>query len=186
MGSAPSPDEIAARQAIADVIHLYCHAIDRRRWALLDRCFHADATYKFGAIDGGWRDFVAAARAVITPTRISHHQVGNILYRIDGDTATTETYFTAYHRVPAGAPADAPFPGDGQERDIVIAGRYVDRFVRRDGDWRIAHRTGLGDWRRDAPGNDAGLFDQPPDWRGAIDPGDPGMAAVADGPAMLR
>lgn len=177
----PSPPaEIAARQAIADVIHLYCHAIDRRRWTLLERCFHDDATYRFGAIDGGWRDFVAAAQAVIEPTRISHHQVGNILYRIDGAAATTETYFTAYHRTPADAPVTAPFAGDGAERDVVIAGRYVDRFACRDGDWRIVHRIGLSDWRRDAAGEDGGLFDQPAAWRGAFGESDPGSGVVVD------
>lgn len=170
----PGSDEIAARHAVADVLHLYCHAIDRRRWDLLSHCFHDDATYRFGAIEGGWREFVTAARAVIEPMRISHHQTGNILFRVSGEEAETETYFTAWHRIPADAPADAPFAGNGMERDLVIAGRYVDRFTRRDGDWRIAHRIGLTDWRHDHPAADFGLFDQQPEWRGAVDGSDPG------------
>ncbi len=170
---APGPDELAARAAIADVIHLYCHSIDRRRWDRLGDCFHPDATYHFGNIDGDWRHFVAVAEAIIGPTRITHHQTGNILYRFDGDTAETETYFTAWHRVRADAPADAAFPGNGVERDLVVAGRYIDRFTCRDGDWRIAHRTGVTDWRHDHPAADFGLFNLSADGRGAVDGSDP-------------
>jgi hypothetical protein len=170
--------DLADRAQILDVIALYCHAIDRRRWELMADCFHTDATFKFGAIDGSWQEFVVAARAVIEPLRMSHHMLGQTLLRLDGDTATAETYMQAYHRVAADAPADAPFPGTGEERDIVIAGRYVDRFERRPDSlgvprWRIAHRTGLSDWRQDAPARDGGLFGAPPDWRGDIGPGDP-------------
>lgn len=159
------------------VAALYCHAIDRRRWDLMEHCFHPDATYRFGRIEGNWRDFVGMARATIDPMRISHHQLGQSLIRIDGDTATSETYFSAYHRVAADAAATDPFPGTGEECDIVISGRYVDRFECRDGDWRIAHRIGLSDWRQDAPAADGGLFAQPPEWRGAIDASDPGRGA---------
>jgi len=163
-----------ARAAIADVSARYCHVIDRRLWDRMGACFHDDATYKFGAIDGGWRDFVAAARTVIDPLRISHHQTGNMLIRVDGNRADAETYFTAYHRVASDAPAGAPLPGTGSDYDVIIAGRYIDRFECRGSDWRIAHRTGVSDWRRDGPAADNGLFALPADWRGAIGPDDPG------------
>ena len=68
-------------------------------WAM-GGCFHPDATYRFAAIDGTWQEFVNAARAVIDPLRISHHQTGNMLIRVMDDTAHAETYFTAYHRIP--------------------------------------------------------------------------------------
>lgn len=173
-----TPADLAARAQILDVIALYCHAIDRRRWELMADCFHSDATYRFGAIDGSWRDFVVAARAVIEPLRISHHMLGQTLLRLDGASAMAETYMQAYHRVAADAPADAVFPGTGEDRDIVIAGRYVDRFENRDGVWRIAHRTGLSDWRQDALATDGGLFAAPQDWRGDIGPGDPANQVV--------
>lgn len=172
-----APD-LVARAAIADVINLYCHAIDRRQWQAMDRCFHADATYRFGAIDGSWQNFVEIAKAIINPTRITHHQTGNMLFRISGDVAETETYFTAYHSVAADAPVDAVFPGMGSEYDVIIGGRYIDRFECRDGDWRITHRTGVSDWRRDAPAVDGGLFAQPPEWRGSIGSADPGFGII--------
>ena len=172
-------DSLAARAHILDVLALYCHAIDRRRWDLMAHCFHDDARFTFGAIDGTWREFVVGARAVIDPLRISQHRLGQTLFAIDGDVAMTETYMTAYHRVAADAPADAVFPGTGIDRDIVIAGRYIDRFERRDGHWRIARRVGVSDWRQDTPGMDSGLFSQPQAWRGDIGPGDHAHAVTA-------
>ena len=153
--------DLEARAAIADIIARYCHVLDRQRWDKMGECFHNDATYRFGAIDGDWRHFLGIAQAVLSPLRISHHQTGNMLIRVDGDRAASETYFTAYHRVPADALADAPLPGTGSDYDVVIAGRYIDRFERRGDDWRIAHRTGVTDWRRDSPAADNRLFAQP-------------------------
>lgn len=178
MGVAPDLATLAARAAIADVINRYCHVIDRRRWAEMAGCFHADATYQFGAIKGGWQDFVGAAKMVIEPLLMSQHILGNMLVRIDGDRADAETYFTAYHRVAADAPADAAFPGTGAAREVVIAGRYVDRFECRGGDWRIVHRTGLSDWRRDTLASESGLYDQPVEWRGRFGADDPGSAVL--------
>jgi hypothetical protein len=178
MGKAPDLATLGARAAIADVINSYCHIIDRRRWADMHICHHQGATYQFGAIKGSWPEFVAAAKTVIDPLLMSQHILGNMLIHIDGDRADTETYFTAYHRVAADAPADAVFPGTGVPREIVIAGRYVDRFECRDGDWRIAHRTGLSDWRRDTPASESGLYDQPAEWRGRFGRDDPGSAVL--------
>ena len=169
-------NSLLARAEILDILALYCHVIDRRQWHRMGECFHADATFRFGSIDGSWEDFVPAARAVIDPLRISHHKLGQTLFAFSGDGAMTETYMVAYHRVAAEAPADAVFPGDGADRDIVIAGRYIDRFECRAGVWRIARRIGVTDWRQDAPAADAGLFALPQDWRGSIGDDDPSHA----------
>ncbi len=168
--------KLSARADILDILALYTHIIDRRMWHRMGDCFHDDASFRFGAINGSWQQFVAAARGVIDPLRMSQHKLGQTLFAIDGDLAMTETYMVAYHRVAADAPADAVFPGDGTERDIVIAGRYIDRFERRGGVWKIASRTGLTDWRQDAPSMDAGLYGLPADWRGGIGEADPAHA----------
>lgn len=170
---------LAARQEISDVIHRYCHAIDRRRWWLMETVFHEDATYKFTAIEGGWRHFVAEARRLVDPLAVTHHQVSNILVALDGDVAHTETYLTAYHLVPADYPTDLAFPGTGQAYEVVTGGRYVDRFERRNGVWKIAHRTGLFDWRRDQPLADGGLSEAPADWRGQHGDLDPSRSVAA-------
>ncbi|MFN8062837.1 MAG: hypothetical protein U0Q12_27040 [Vicinamibacterales bacterium] len=45
---------------------------------------------------------------------------------------------------PAGAEAQRLYTGGTSERgplDVMLVGRYLDRFERREGNWRIAHRT---------------------------------------------
>lgn len=138
-----------ARAAILAVIARYCHAIDRRRWGLMEACFHADATYSFGPINGTWRDFVGAARAMIDPLAMTHHQIGQTILAAVEDGLDAETYFTATHRVPADAATDGVFDGRGHEYHAVMVGRYSDRFTCRAGAWRIARRVGVIDGRHD-------------------------------------
>lgn len=136
------------REAIRDIIAAYAHAIDRRRWDMMPLLFHADATFSFGPIEGGWQGFVEQAKAIIDPCLITQHQLGQVQFGFDGeDICHTETYMTAMHTIPPGYPAVEVFPDKGTVYSAVIAGRYVDRFERRSGEWRIAHRSGIYDWR---------------------------------------
>ena len=64
------------------------------------------------------------------------------IYR-SGDVAFAEHYGIAYHRMPAGE--------DGLEKDWIATIRYIDRFERRNGEWRIAHRRSLVDSDRIDP-----------------------------------
>jgi 3-phenylpropionate/cinnamic acid dioxygenase small subunit len=172
-GMTVTPDQACARFEILDRVHLYCHAVDRRRWDLMAEVFHEDATYQFFSIEGGWRAFVDAAKALIDPMVQTHHQVSNSIIRFEGqEVAFSETYLRAYHVVDAHYPADTflSLPGGGA---VWVGARYVDRFEKRDGNWRIAHRHGLVDWTRRAPGVSAGLEDFVPSWcgrKGDVDP----------------
>ncbi|MDB5714875.1 MAG: hypothetical protein JWO15_2272 [Sphingomonadales bacterium] len=170
-------DQLIGRFEIMDCIHRYCHAVDRRRWSLMDSVFHADATYKFFSIEGSWRDFVAQAKGLIDPIGPTHHQVSNITVRFDGDTAYSETYLRAFHSVPVDYPPWNIFslPGGG---NILIGGRYIDRFERRDGEWRIAHRHGLLDWRQDLKADSGGLDSVDPTWRGQFGAADPSLKVM--------
>lgn len=164
------------KQAIAEVIYTYCRAVDRQDWDLLAGCFHPDSTHRHGPFEGSSRDFLGFAKQVVEHMRHTHHNVGNILIDLRGDMAHTEAYWIAYHRLPADMPP-GPFPKENEETDVVVAGRYIDRFERRDGVWRIAHRTGLHDWQRSEPARDGGLYDQPAEARGQRAPHDPVYAA---------
>jgi hypothetical protein len=46
-------------------------------------------------------------------------------------------------------------------KDLIIASRYIDKFVRRDGTWRIVRRDKVIDWIRVLQGSDE-LYDQVP------------------------
>ncbi|WP_299195486.1 nuclear transport factor 2 family protein [uncultured Erythrobacter sp.] len=172
------------RADIADIIAAYAHAIDRRRWSMMERLFHENAQFQFGTVAGDWRGFVEQARAIIDPCLATQHQLGQVQFGFakgpDGESIChTETYMTAMHTIPAGYPIPDVFPDKGKIYSAVIAGRYVDRFEKRDGEWRIAHRTGLYDWRefREVEGVD--LSQMPEGSCGYHDERDPSTPVVA-------
>lgn len=161
------------RDAIGEVIAAYAHAIDRHRWEMMEHLFHEDATFAFGPVQGDWRLFVEQARAIIEPCIATHHQLGQTLVSGEGpDLAHAETYMTAMHIIPPGYPSSA-FPDRGEEYSAIVAGRYVDRFERRAGEWRIAHRTGIYDWREFRAIGEASLSSVPAVARGQHDDSDP-------------
>lgn len=124
--------EVLDQQAIADVAIRYCWALDENRWELLDDVFMPDATAHLGSADllDGREAIVGRCSAALTPLDDSQHIVSNHQVTIDGDTATHRCYLHAQHirRSAAAGP------------HYVVAGRYVDRFVRTDAGWRIVHR----------------------------------------------
>jgi hypothetical protein len=72
------------------------------------------------------------------------HVVANQLVEVDGgtDTARCETYGVAYHW---GEPLD------DARRNFTTGFRYVDRFERRNGVWRIARRVAVREWTHVVP-----------------------------------
>ncbi|QUL37419.1 nuclear transport factor 2 family protein [Erythrobacter sp. JK5] len=167
------------RAAIADIIAAYAHAIDRRRWKMMESLFHDDAQFQFGTVLGDWRGFVEQARAIIDPCLATQHQLGQVQFGFHGDSIChTETYMTAMHTIPAGYPVPDVFPDKGTVYSAVIAGRYVDRFERRDGEWRIAQRTGLYDWREFRKVDGVDLSEMPEGSCGYHDARDPSTPVV--------
>lgn len=170
-----SIEALAARAEITDRIHLYAHCVDRRRWEMLDQVFHDDATWWVSSIgsEKAWREAMESSRdlfaVALGPT---HHQVGNILISIDGDTAASETLITAYHRVRADAPLGGMFGGTGYAYDLLAGGRYLDSWERRDGEWKLARRRIHSEWRHLQPAADGILSTYPPRARGAYDDSD--------------
>jgi len=161
-----SAASLSARAEITDVIHRYCHATDRRRWWLMDSVFHEDATCHLSVIGGSWREFVKQGEALLAHVGVTLHQVGNIQIALEGDVAHSETYITAFHRVPPDAPPGGPFGGTGEAYDAVFGARYIDRFERRDGVWRIAVRRSAAEYRHYRPVNEGGLATVPDRFRG--------------------
>jgi NAD(P)-dependent dehydrogenase (short-subunit alcohol dehydrogenase family) len=128
-----SVDHACAHFEILDRIHMYCYAIDRRRWDLMAAVFHADAIEQFLSIHGGWKTFVDEAKAFIDPMIQTHHQVSNTIVRFDEGTAYCETYPRAYDVVDESFPS-GPFLSLDDGGIVWVCGR-----------WRIAHRHGVVD-----------------------------------------
>ncbi len=145
-------------------VHLrYCRAIDRRDFELLRSCYHPDAIDDHGDFVGGIDDFIAFCREGTLNFLSTTHHTTNMLVEVDGNSATTEFYGRAYHRVPAGE--------DGVEKDFAVNTRWVDRFEKRDGEWRIAKRLVVVDTDRVDPVNERWVPDE--QYRGRRDRSDP-------------
>ena len=124
--------------AVVEVAVRYCWALDEHRWERLDDVFMPDATARLGVdtlLEG--RDaIVDRVRTALSPLDDSQHIVSTHQVTIDGDDATHRCYLHAQHirRAAAGGP------------HYVVAGRYVDRLVRAEVGWRIAHRDLIVMW----------------------------------------
>jgi hypothetical protein len=129
------------REAIRTVLYRYCRAVDRADIELLESVYHPDAWEHHGNVIGDAAEFRRhAVTRVVAPDayRVIRHSLGSINIELDGDVAHVESYFDA---------ACLPEGHDGPHEVVRLHyGRYVDRFERRDGDWRIARRVVVQDF----------------------------------------
>lgn len=133
--------EAIDKQAIREVCMLYCRAVDRLDEEVLPRIFHDDATVAYGTYDGPTSGFIDNTFAHILTMERTFHCLGNQLIEVDGDSATGEIYVFAY----------ISEMDDGELMDTLLVGRYLDRYERRDGVWKIAHRAFIMDWNQIQP-----------------------------------
>ncbi len=130
------------KQEIHEVIMRYCRAIDRCDEELLRSVYHSDAWDDHGQFKGKASDFIPICLKALRQDFLSTmHAICNELVEVDGDRAYSESYFIAYHRIMK----------EGAEHELVLGGRYVDRFERRDGVWKIAHRVVAYEWDKAQP-----------------------------------
>ena len=127
----------ADQQAIVDVTHAYCWALDSRTWAGLDQVFLPDATAELRSPLLEGRDAIRAriSRA-LEPWDATQHTVTNHMVAIDGDRATCRCYLHSQH---------VRLAAEGTPH-YVIAGRYEDELVRTPDGWRISFRRLVVVW----------------------------------------
>ncbi len=136
-------DTLLAKQDIYELSCRYMRGLDRLDADLIKSVFTEDAWCEYGMFDGHAAEFADFAMMALGAHVANHHMIGNTLIDVEGEEAFGEVYFNAYHKVPAPS-------GDGFE-DLVIAGRYIDRYERRDEVWKIAYRSERNDWSRTSP-----------------------------------
>ena len=156
----------ADRAQIRQLLAAIARGEDRRERALLEAAFWPDAVIDFGVFRGTFAEYLGWVVPGDPALPVTLHTLGQSYFQFRGEEARVETHVVSYHRVRTAA-------GD---RDTAIGGRYLDRFARRRGEWRLAERTLLYDWYRDfGPAADwaAGVMGHPlpPDYvgRGAED-----------------
>jgi hypothetical protein len=112
---------------------------DRRDAALISASYWPDSRSDYGVFEGSFDEYLAWVVPGADAITNTQHVIGQSFIVLDGEAAKVETQVVSYHRVDMGA----------GERDTCIGGRYLDRFEKRDGEWRIAHRLMLYDWYQD-------------------------------------
>lgn len=141
-------DKLLAKDAIRDLAARYMRGQDRLDAELQAATFWPDSTTDYGIFTGSGPQFVAFAQELLQGHVANQHLIGQHLITFhpeDPDQALGEVYYYAFHRVIE----------DGQPVDMTICGRYLDRYERREGEWRFADRRELVDWARKEPARDA-------------------------------
>jgi len=156
--AAYSSARIADRMEIQDVIYRWCRAVDRLDFDAMRTVFHPDAVDHHGPFDGPVEDLIEWIRSRHRGIPFSMHQVGNMLIEFAGsDVALVETYVRTTQRYPAESMQSLDQLTGGQQgsfecgADLFTCSRYVDRFERRNGEWRISERTLVQDWKQVVP-----------------------------------
>lgn len=132
-------DALISRQEIYEVVARYCRGVDRGDIDLLRSVYHEDATDDHGMFKGRGLDF---AEWIVDWERENirqcQHFIGNFSCDIQGDKAFTETYCIS-------------FSEDMSGQNATVYNRYIDRFERRNGEWKIADRVVVLDLTRIDP-----------------------------------
>ena len=128
--------QLLDRMEIHDTLVRYCRGVDRMDGDLVLDVFHPDATDDHG-VPRSPKEFLDAIKNAAGP-HPSMHLTGNELIEFDDTGAWVESYFVSIQTLER---ADGRYTRSR-------GGRYVDRFERREGKWRIARRTVLDDWSR--------------------------------------
>jgi hypothetical protein len=145
-------EEVVAQQAISELGCRYARGVDRGDPEIIRSAFHDDAAIVTGAFNGPVVEFATAIGELLDQTSIRvAHTLTNHWIDIDGHNAVGESYVVAFQ----GTKGDAP-------QDVMTGGRYIDRYERRNGQWKISHRTFVMDWTTSADSKDLmglGMFE---------------------------
>src|SRR5262249_20056381 len=135
----PRLQEMLDHHEIRTVIAEYCHACDRADAKLMASLYAGQESFDdHGLVCAPGPDYAREMTdLVLRRTEAVSHIVGQSLIQVNGDEAVAETFFLGLMRL---HPANGAAPRLNQ-----LAGRFVDKFVRIDGAWKIKHRIAVRD-----------------------------------------
>lgn len=119
-------DEESIRLVLARFIQLR----DDKRFDEWVDCFHEDGTFEYTSKRLVGRQAIRDDVAGLLAGDRGKHLCANSAIRVEGETAEVSSDFVKLN----------PVEGGGNRYELVVAGRYEDRFERRNGEWRIASR----------------------------------------------
>jgi ketosteroid isomerase-like protein len=119
------------------LVHAYCRAVDRGDTAGLKDLYHHDAVDAHGGFSSGTADqFLAQLTAARPYIRSMQHHITTMNFAVAGPAAEGEIYTIAVHTL----------AGSGRDVDVIVGGRYLDKYEKRDGTWKFTERTIVTDW----------------------------------------
>ncbi|WP_099039355.1 nuclear transport factor 2 family protein [Mycobacterium neglectum] len=135
----PALQEMLDEFALRKLVHAYCRAVDRGDIAALRDLYHHDATdahgaFSTGSVEGFFEQLVASRPFI----KAMAHNITTVNFAVDGNSAEGEIYNIAVHTL----------AGRGRDVDLVIGGRYLDRYEKRADTWKLLERTIVTDWAR--------------------------------------
>lgn len=132
-------EELEARTAIEDCLKRFARAVDRQDWKAAREAYHEGAFDDHGFFKGPPDAFLAHIEQLHAQQDHSMHLNTNVLIEFQTpDRAFVETYVLVLQRFLPGAPN---VPDGAQGLRNIAAARYLDRFEKRSGAWRVVHRT---------------------------------------------
>ena len=143
-----SPEEAADRLAVRELVEAYAHCADRRDAKGQMSLFTPDTHFVvFMNAKAPTPSQELHSRAALAPVfadlnkyAVTMHFVGqSTILSLSGNRATGEAYTLAHHLTVE----------DGKRRLMIAALRYLDQFVKIDGDWLFAERLLYVDWLED-------------------------------------
>jgi hypothetical protein len=143
----PSVEELADREAIREVVNRYVRGVDRLDADCMRSAYWPDAIDDHGVFVGNAWEFVDRVMATHGRWRATLHTTTNHMIELDpgGTTARGECYNVTYlipePSEPAGSEAGEGHDWPGPSSVETWFGRYLDKYEKRDGEWRIIHRV---------------------------------------------
>jgi len=141
--------ELLDKQAITEVLQRYSRTLD---WLDDDGqagCFWPDAHIDYGFFTGTAADFLPVVMQIERASQRRWHFLSAPAIAFTApDHAQVECY---------GMATGIRQQDDGSWSGGLYGGRYLDEFAKKDGEWRIAQRKYVMDWKLplpDQPGND--------------------------------
>lgn len=138
MSDTNTPETIArldAESAIHRLIASYVHLLDEGKFGeIAELLQHAEFDI-VGNVASGRANIEALLYANVQlhadGTPRTWHTLANTLIDVDptGEKATSSSYYTVHQQI------------DGFPLQPIVTGKYLDRFERRDGEWRFVHRA---------------------------------------------
>jgi ketosteroid isomerase-like protein len=135
---------LQAKSDIHDGLMRYCRGCDRRDADLISSVFWPDAVNELQEVVGSFATDPSLAREYSDEmdksdpefAGVRWHFIGNELIEVEGDIAFSEAYFRG----------NTYMETDGKRYLRTRCLRYLDRWERRGGEWKIAHHALVDDW----------------------------------------